>query len=61
MINRMDLLERLANGNGAWCATVAAECRKSADFPGLAAMSDADRIFGAPHHHPPQFARLLRH
>src|SRR5260370_19925078 len=48
MINRMDLLERLANGNGAWCATVAAECRKSADFPGLAAMSDADRIFGAP-------------
>jgi hypothetical protein len=44
MINRMDLLERLANGNGAWCATVAAECRKSADFPGLAAMSDADRF-----------------
>lgn len=26
LINRMDLLSRLANGNGRWCATVATEC-----------------------------------
>jgi hypothetical protein len=29
IITRMDLLSRLANGNGRWCATVAAECVES--------------------------------
>jgi hypothetical protein len=24
--DRLDLLEKLANGNGQWCATVAGEC-----------------------------------
>src|ERR1017187_8264266 len=44
----MDLLSRLANGNGRWCATVAVECAESANQPGLAALSDAGDIFGAP-------------
>lgn len=47
-INRMDLLERLANGNGQWCATVASECAASARLPELAALSTAGRIFGEP-------------
>lgn len=48
IINRMDLLERLANGNGRWCATVAAECSESAKLPGLAALDGAGAIFGEP-------------
>ena len=48
IINRMDLLEKLANGNGQWCATVAGECAESAGYPGLAALSAAEDIFGEP-------------
>jgi predicted nucleic acid-binding protein len=48
IINRMDLLERLANGNGQWCATVAAECAESAKRPELAALDGAEEIFGEP-------------
>ncbi|WP_239380090.1 hypothetical protein [Frankia sp. CIT1] len=48
IINRMDLLERLANGHGHWCATVASECDSSARKPGLAALADARGIFGSP-------------
>lgn len=48
MINRMDLLEKLVNGNGRWCATVASECERSARQPGLEAMSQAHQIFGPP-------------
>lgn len=48
MINRMDLLERLANGNGRWCATVAGECARSAGVTGLEALDNARGIFGAP-------------
>jgi predicted nucleic acid-binding protein len=48
IISRMDLLERLANGNGRWCATVASECEASARQPGLGALTDAEAIFGAP-------------
>jgi hypothetical protein len=48
IINRMDLLERLANGNGQWCATVSGECAESARYPGLAALSAAEKIFGEP-------------
>lgn len=47
-INRMDLLERLANGNGQWCATVAIECAESAKRPELAALDSAQQIFGEP-------------
>jgi predicted nucleic acid-binding protein len=46
LINRMDLLSRLANGNGRWCATVAAECAESARRPELAALDGAAEIFG---------------
>jgi predicted nucleic acid-binding protein len=46
IINRMDLLSRLANGNGRWCATVAAECAQSARLPELTALGDAPEIFG---------------
>ncbi|WP_322749828.1 MULTISPECIES: hypothetical protein [unclassified Frankia] len=53
IINRMDLLERLANGNGHWCATVASECDSSAQRPGLSALANAkDRrpqAVSAPH------------
>jgi predicted nucleic acid-binding protein len=48
LINRMDLLERLANGHGRWCATVAAECAQSASVAGLEALNDAHGIFGPP-------------
>lgn len=48
IISRMDLLERLANGNGRWCATVATECAESARRPGLAALGGAQEIFGEP-------------
>jgi predicted nucleic acid-binding protein len=48
IINRMDLLGRLANGIGRWCATVATECAESAKLPELAALSVALEIFGEP-------------
>jgi predicted nucleic acid-binding protein len=48
IINRMDLLERLTNGNGRWCITVAKECAASARRPELAALDDARNIFGDP-------------
>ena len=48
IINRMDLLEGLANGNGRWCATVATECAESARLPELAALAGVGEIFGEP-------------
>jgi predicted nucleic acid-binding protein len=48
LISRMDLLSRLANGNGRWCATVASECNASSSVPGLAELVEAESIFGAP-------------
>jgi predicted nucleic acid-binding protein len=48
IINRMDLLERVANGNGRWCATVAAECAASARRLELTALNGAGEIFGDP-------------
>jgi len=48
IINRMDLLSRLVRQNGRWCATVARECERSANVPGLAALDDAGEIFGDP-------------
>lgn len=47
-INRMDLLARLLNGKGKWCATVAQECDRSSIEPGLDAMKQAHSIFGDP-------------
>jgi predicted nucleic acid-binding protein len=48
IINRMDLLARLANGNGRWCSTVAVECSESAKRSDLAALGEAGEIFGQP-------------
>jgi predicted nucleic acid-binding protein len=48
LINRMDLLERLMNDRGSWCATVASECEQSSRIRGLEAMSTAPSIFGDP-------------
>lgn len=48
LINRMDLLTRLANRHGRWCASVASECHASASHAGLGAVTDADAIFGQP-------------
>jgi predicted nucleic acid-binding protein len=48
IINRMDLLQRLANGNGSWCATVATECAESAKRPELGALEKTGEIFGEP-------------
>ena len=50
LIQRMDLLETLANGKGQWCASVADECHNSARQPGLEALNEADEIFGEPWH-----------
>jgi predicted nucleic acid-binding protein len=47
-INRMDLLKRLLNGKGKWCATVSQECARSSREPGLDAMQQAPDIFGPP-------------
>jgi hypothetical protein len=60
IINRMDLLERLANGNGQWCATVSGECAESARYPGLAALSTAETIFGEPLYPTPLSTRTCR-
>lgn len=48
IISRIDLLERLANGNGKWCASVAAECARSSEQPHLHALREMADIFGSP-------------
>lgn len=48
LIGHMALLKTLVNGNGAWCATVAAECSAGATKPGLGEMASARDIFGDP-------------
>ncbi|MGA8117145.1 MAG: hypothetical protein WCA46_26220 [Actinocatenispora sp.] len=48
IVRRIDLLERLANGRGRWCATVASECAQSARQPGLEELDAAPDIFGSP-------------
>ncbi|GAA1855437.1 hypothetical protein [Myceligenerans crystallogenes] len=48
IIGRMDLLETLLRGKGAWCATIASECAKGARVPGREAMSSARHFLGDP-------------
>jgi predicted nucleic acid-binding protein len=48
IIHRMDLLTRLANGKGQWCATVRSECAESSRQPHLTDLVDAPTIFGEP-------------
>jgi len=47
-IDRLDVLERVLNGRGRWCATVASECFRSSRVEGLAALRRAPAIFGDP-------------
>lgn len=47
-VGRMDLLERLTGGKGAWCQSVAAECDQSSRFEGLDELTKAHDIFGTP-------------
>jgi predicted nucleic acid-binding protein len=49
LLGRMDLLESVLNGKGAWCNEVARECGLSAREPDLASLDEAARIFGNPH------------
>ena len=37
-IDRMDLLGRILNGQGRWCATVESECSRSSAVVGLEAL-----------------------
>jgi predicted nucleic acid-binding protein len=48
LINRADLLARIANSNGRWCGTVARECARSALEPGLGDLQQMPEIFGEP-------------
>ncbi|MFH8252909.1 hypothetical protein ACH3VR_21260 [Microbacterium sp. B2969] len=47
-VQRMDLLAALVRGNGRWCGTVAGECDRSAQEPGLETMAQAHAMFGEP-------------
>lgn len=46
IIHLMDELGALIAGRGCWCATVAGECAKGANKPGLEDMAKAPGIFG---------------
>lgn len=46
LIGRIDLLERIANRNGCWCATVASECARSARVPGLEGLRGVPAFLG---------------
>lgn len=47
-IDRVELLEKLLNGKGRWCATVAHECALSSSVAGLEALAAVADIFGEP-------------
>lgn len=49
LIGRLDLLERLMNGSGAWTATVQIECDESAHYPGCAELSTVHLFLGEPY------------
>ncbi len=49
LIGRLDLLERLMNGAGAWTATVRLECEESSDFPGCSELLNVHKFLGEPH------------
>ena len=48
LLNRVDLLSRIANSNGRWCGTVAQECARSSLEPGLGDLQQMPAIFGEP-------------
>ncbi|MGW6280539.1 hypothetical protein [Kribbella sp. NPDC055071] len=48
VIGRVDLLEKLANGNGRWCLSVSQECARSARIDGLSALNGVRDFLGRP-------------
>jgi predicted nucleic acid-binding protein len=48
IIGRVDLLEKLANGNGRWCLSVSQECARSARIDGLEALNGVRDFLGDP-------------
>ena len=49
LIGRLDLLESVLSGKGAWCSEVARECGLSARQPDLLSLGEARQIFGSPY------------
>lgn len=47
-VGRTDVLEGLVRGRGAWTATVAEECRRSAAVDGLSELLGMSALFGEP-------------
>jgi predicted nucleic acid-binding protein len=47
-IGAIDILQKLANGNGRWTATVASECIRSSNVEGLASLSLIPGFLGEP-------------
>ncbi|MGL4338862.1 MAG: hypothetical protein ACRCSP_00350 [Rhodoglobus sp.] len=48
MMGRQDLLTSLLAGRGRWTVTIAAECRRSSQEPGLEGMTEFDNVLGDP-------------
>jgi predicted nucleic acid-binding protein len=48
IIGRVDLLEKLANGNGRWCLSISQECAKSARVEGLESLNGVRAFLGRP-------------
>ena len=48
ILKRIDLLDHLLHNQGAWCASVSAECARSAKEPGLEALRDVPDVLGVP-------------
>lgn len=49
LVGRLDLLEQLMNGRGAWTATVKIECEESANYPGCADLAIVHQFLGEPY------------
>ncbi|GAA4117624.1 hypothetical protein GCM10022415_15700 [Knoellia locipacati] len=48
ILDRLELLGKLLNDKGRWCATVAQECDASAGVEGLGVLGKAGAVFGEP-------------
>lgn len=48
LIDRLDLLARVLNGNGRWCASIQTECERSSARTELAALAGVPQLLGPP-------------
>lgn len=48
LIDRFDLLARVLNGNGRWCASIQTECERSSARPELASLAGVPKLLGPP-------------